>query len=155
MGNNTEFYGQLSFTKELTGGQLAKLTKILKEDLKKHREWNKYIDKNVYLNSIDISLTEDFSGLEWNGAEKTYLMHEQINFIIKYMKAEVDSEFGLKGIMEAQDFYFMYEIVIREDGLAELVENKLAKLKTSDRIRCPCCNEEYSIRDAVVVEVIE
>lgn len=62
MGYSTDFKGELKFTRELTGSELATLKGILGEDCRNHPDWDA---KNLY--HMDLEMLEDFSGIKvWN-----------------------------------------------------------------------------------------
>lgn len=136
MGYTTKFTGELLFTKELKASELAELKKYLEEDCREHPEWNV---KN--LTYIDLVLNDDFSGIKWNGAEKTYDLTEKVNLIIKQMR-NVYPDFGLVGELLAQG---------EEAGDVWIlsVENNVAREKTIDlnknkkKVTCPHCDEEF------------
>ena len=96
MGYTTEFQGELEFTNELTATQLAEVKKFLGEDCREHPEWD-----SDGMTWIDLEFTDDFSGLQWDGGEKTYDLVEKVNMIIRIMN-EKHSNFGLKGELLAQ-----------------------------------------------------
>lgn len=134
MGYSTEFRGEFKFTKELTATQLAKLKSYLDEDCRDHPEWN--VPDLYYVN---LELLDDFSGITWNGAEKTDDLTDYLNLIINGMK-EIMSDFGLKGKMlcQGENIEDRYEIVIK-DGLAVHIDTKPSGAK----IICPHCEEEF------------
>ena len=136
MGYSTDFTGELKFTTDLTGKQLAKIKSFLGEDCRDHPEWNA-----KELTYIDLELTEDFSGIQWDGSEKTYELAEKINLIISQMKKDYP-EFGLSGSLLAQgeDMNDRYSIVI-ENGFAK--EKKI--IITGKKVKCPHCDEEFII----------
>ena len=103
MGYSTDFRGTLEFTHELTASQLAYLNIILGEDCREHPEWQADINavSDHKLDYIDLELATDFSGIRWNGAEKTYSMTECVNLIIRLMQKRWP-DFGLEGKLEAQ-----------------------------------------------------
>lgn len=68
-----------------------------------------------------MEITEDFSGLRWNGSEKTNYVEDMLNYITEYMHKAGYSDFELTGKMECQgeevgDYYFI-EMV---SGVAEI-----------------------------------
>lgn len=134
MGYNTNFSGELKFTNDPTVSQLNELKKYLGEDCRKHPEWN--MREYTY---IDLELTEDLTGICWNGSEKTYDLTEKINFIIKQMK-EKFPDFGLEGQMLAQgeDIGDVWKIVI-DDG--EAVEKDIPLNYTIHT--CPECGCQF------------
>jgi len=96
MGYNTVFSGSLTFVPELTSSQLAKVESFFGEDCRDHPEWD--ADDMTF---IDLELTNDYAGMQWNGDEKTYDLVEKINLIIRHMRAVVPN-FTVAGEMFAQ-----------------------------------------------------
>ncbi len=134
MGYSTSFEGELLFTKELKASQLAKLNTILGEDCRDHPEWNA---PNLYY--IDLELNQDYTGLKWSGAEKTYGMESCVNVVIQEMQKD-DPEFGLQGTLSAQgeDVGDRWALSI-ENGVA--VKTKIS-LK-GKKVTCPHCDEQF------------
>lgn len=123
MGYTTTFKGILKFKKELNASQLSYLKNMIEET--KDRE-------------MDIELSKDFSGLQWNGTEKTYDLIKDINFIINNMK-EKYSDFELIEKLKAQgeEFDDIWELIIK-DGKA--VKKEL--IVTGKEITCPHCEKK-------------
>lgn len=140
MGYHTEFKGELKFTTELTATQLATLKKMLGEDCRDHPEWNA---PNLYY--IDLKLLDDFSGLEWDGSEKTYDMPELVNVVISQMRKQWP-DFGLSGVLAAQgeDVEDRWELFFGDDGSAQ----KRALVISGKRIKCPHCEGTIILEEA-------
>lgn len=138
MGYNTEFKGELRFTSELTASQLAKVKSFMGEDCREHPEWN-----TINLTWIDMELLEDFSGIKWNGGEKTYDLVEKVNLIIDQMRIDCPN-FGLEGKLMAQgeDIDDRWMLLI-ENGRA--IEKKI--LISGTKVRCPHCDEEFILEE--------
>jgi hypothetical protein len=96
MGYNTDFSGKLYFKHPLTQGEEAKLQTFMGEDCREHPEWGR-----TDLTWIDLKISDEFDGLEWDGSEKTYDLEEKINLILAQMK-ETFPDFGLTGNLLAQ-----------------------------------------------------
>lgn len=135
MGYSTDFTGELKFSEELKAGQLAFLNTILGEDCRDHPEWD--VEKDLY--GIDLDLLEDFSGLVWNGAEKTYDMDKLIETVIKVMRTRWP-KFSMDGKLLAQgeDIDDRYEIHVN----GERVEIKNVVIEGT-KITCPHCEEQF------------
>ncbi|HEX8575790.1 MAG TPA: hypothetical protein VF677_05810 [Flavobacterium sp.] len=133
MGYNTDFLGELKFTTELTGKALAKVKSFLGENCRDHPEWN---SNGSY---IQLEFNDDFTGLKWDGNEKTYGMTESVNLIIRETKKEFP-DFGLQGqfICQGEDIEDRWLLKI-ENGIA--IEKKI-EIK-GEKIRCPHCEEEF------------
>ena len=158
MGYSTDFTGELKFKNELTASQLAKLKTLLGND---RREIGFEDDNEVYESSddywyhIDLELNDDFSGIKWNGAEKTYGLDSIVNFIIRVMKKEWDN-FELVGVLSAQgeDAGDRWDLVM-EDGKATRKEYKMVLKECTcpkcdekiTKVRCYECEEEILIND--------
>lgn len=140
MGYSTKFKGSLKFTEELTASQLAKLKRFFGEDCRDHPEWIGTSD----LSYIDLKFLEDFSGIEWDGAEKTYSLEKLVNVVILNMRQEYPA-FGLSGKLAAQGESFddRWELVIGEDGLAHHINVVIVGTK----LTCPHCEEQFVLED--------
>jgi len=138
MGYSTEFRGKLEFVNEITSKQLAKVITFLGEDCRLHPEWGA-----TNLTYIELRLTDDFTGLEWNGRPKTYNLTEKVNLIIEKVREEFP-EFELKGELMAQgeDIEDRWKLKI-EGGKAVKIEMKIAGRKCE----CPYCGEEFILED--------
>jgi hypothetical protein len=139
MGYSTNFTGQLGFNRELTGPQLARLNEIFGEDCRDHPEWGA---KDLYY--IDLELTPKFDGVKWNGAEKTYGMHEAVNLVTRLMRASWP-EFSFTGSMAAQgeDPEDRWQLYVNDEGIAE----KRMVLIVGTRCACPECGHNFIIED--------
>ena len=96
MGYSTEFKGELKFANDLTGPQLAHLAGFFGEDCRDHPECGA---PDLYY--IDLELSPRYSGIVWDGSEKTSGMLEIVRLIIKEMR-KVVPDFGLDGEFIAQ-----------------------------------------------------
>lgn len=77
MGYSTNFEGTLKFTDTITIPMMAIVKTFLGEDCRDHVEWER-----TDLSYIDLELSNDLTGLCWNGSEKTYDLVEKVNLII-------------------------------------------------------------------------
>lgn len=137
MGYSTEFTGELKFTKEATAAQLAALKAMMGEDCRDHPEWSA---PNLYY--VDLQITDNFDGIEWNGAEKTYDLEKVVNVVIKVMR-EKWPDFGLVGSMLAQgeNVDDRWSLTIGDDGLAHRVPIALS----GPVITCPHCERKFAL----------
>lgn len=138
MGYSTKFTGELKFAKELTATQLAALSAMMGEDCREHPEWGA---KDLYY--IDLELNEDFSGLRWSGAEKTYGMEKCVNVVIGEMRKRW-ADFALTGQLNAQgeDVEDRWTLSIGgPDGLA--MKTKVPVV--GQRITCPDCGHKFIV----------
>lgn len=137
MGYSTDFDGCLKFTSVLTGGeQIAKIETFLGEDCRNHPEWCQ-----TGLTYIDLELLKDFSGLQWDGSEKTYQLVEKVNLIITEMKKEYP-DFGLEGkiLAQGEDIDDRWILSI-ENGLA--VEKEIVIVGKD--VQCPNCGDHFML----------
>lgn len=140
MGYDTQFDGILKFKNELTIPQLTKIRTFLGEDCREHPEWGK-----TNLTYIDLELSKDYSGLKWDGSEKTYDLKDKINLIITEMKKSFP-DFELEGHLLAQgdSIEDRYYISI-ENGVA--VESDILDKKTVEQVICRSCDKPISVDD--------
>ena len=138
MGYTTEFKGVLQFTTELKASQLAFLTSILKEDCREHPEWDA-----KGLSYIDLQLTADFSGIEWDGAEKSYDMDHIVNVVIRLMRDKWPA-FGLKGkfIAQGEDIDDRWELTIENNWA---VRHDI--VISGQKVTCPHCEEMFVLEN--------
>ena len=141
MGYTTRFTGTLKFTKELKASEIAHLGKILGADLRhlSPKVW-KYPEEIASAQySIDLSFTQDYSGLKWDSSEKSYDMEEQVDAVIKYMQAQFP-DFGLEGHMNAQGED------VDDRWVLTIENNKAIKVLTppqGKKVQCPHCGEYF------------
>ena len=140
MGYSTQFKGQLTFTQPLTPDQRAALASMFDEDCRDHLEW-----EAAQLGYIDLQFTPDGSGIEWNGAEKTYHLDQLVNVVLTQMRKSWPA-FGLLGTLIAQgeDLDDRWALTIRDDGWA----HKLAVAPTGQTVTCPHCQGSFSLEGA-------
>jgi hypothetical protein len=136
MGYTTQFSGVLKFGNELNINELKAINEFLGEDTRDHPEW-KINDDYVH---IDLELTEDYSGIKWDGSEKNYGMVEAINLIIREMK-KINAGFKLSGKFDAQgeEIGDCWALVIGDDGFAHRSETP----PVGEKIRCPLCEKYF------------
>lgn len=144
MGYTTRFSGTLSFTKEVTVRQLVKLKSFFGEDCREHPEWS----PDKYTAYIDLRITEDLEGIEWDDeTEKNSGMVDAVNIIIREMRKEWP-DFGLTGsfIAQGEDLDDRWALVIGEDGFAH--EEKL--VVAGKKVECPHCHRKFIVEEAKV-----
>jgi hypothetical protein len=119
MGYSTKFKGALRFDSEITVPQMVKLDSILREDVRDHPEWN--VPKDLYLSYVDLEITNDLTGLKWDGSEKTYGMADLIALVIRLMQEEFP-DFSLSGTLFAQgdEVGDVYTIVVDKNNIREV-----------------------------------
>lgn len=141
MSYDTKFTGTLFFKEELTMPQLKLLKTFLGEDCRPHPEWQHTSYGNF--NFIDLEFTDDYSGLKWNGTEKTYNLHCAINLILTRMRMTAFPEFELLGKLVGRDDEDEFEVYIGDDKLAH-VRYGINIFKT---ITCPHCAKEFEVTE--------
>jgi len=142
MGYSTDFKGVLKFKNEFTASKLAEISKYLGKD----RRDLGYKDDSIYENGkygdywyhIDLELIEDFSGLQWNGSEKTYDLENIINWLMDKCDFELEGELLAQG--EDCDDRYILRIV---DGRAIRIDQP----RIGQRITCPHCDEEFVLEE--------
>jgi hypothetical protein len=141
MGYSTEFKGELRFANEPTAKQLAALQSMFGEDCRDHPEWS----DATGLYYVDLELTEDFTGIRWNGAEKTYGLEKIVNVVIREMRKQWP-DFALTGTLYAQgeDAEDRWALHVGEDGFA----SKQALAITGQRVICPHCGGKFILEAA-------
>lgn len=140
MGYSTEFTGELRFVHEPTASQLAHLNSMFGEDCRDHPEWG-----TQDLGYIDLELTEDFTGIRWNGAEKTYDLDKLVNVVIAEMRKRWP-DFALSGQLAAQGETVTdrWALVIGADGTATRHKVELA----GQVVTCPHCERQFVLEQA-------
>jgi len=142
MGYNTRFSGTLKFATPVTVQMLAKLNTMLGEDA------NEIANPGTHgrdFGYIDLVVSKDFTGLEWDtGTEKTYYLEKSVNIVIAEMRKEWP-EFSLTGQLTAQgeDMEDRWALVM-EDGVAH--KRKVAI--TGQRVKCPDCGHKFILEEA-------
>ena len=140
MGYNTDFTGEMYFNQELTGKQIAALNEMLGEDCREHPEW---LPVAKDLTWIDLEFNDDYSGIQWNGSEKSYDMAAKLNLIVAVMRRTCCPDFGFNGKIEARDEENDYLIKSKEDGFVEEVALELVE----SEIECPKCGHCFSVSE--------
>lgn len=136
MGYSTEFEGTLQFTHELSVPQLKKLHTFFGANPREHPEWGLSRDHGY----IDLELAKDYSGIKWDGAEKTRDLDKSVAFIIREMRKEWP-EFGLTGTLKAQgeDVEDRWDLVVDETGAV----SKNKRPPPGVKVKCPHCRRDF------------
>ena len=138
MGYTTTFKGTLKFTGEVTAAQLAKLNQYFGESTDDFPDLGLLRHDGGY---IDLRLTKDFSGIEWDDeTEKTYNLEKIVDALIQAMRKEYP-QFGLTGSLLAQgeDVEDRWDLFIDQDGRARKRQVALPGTK----ITCPHCDRQF------------
>ena len=139
MWYTTNFEWKLTFVGDVTAKQLAKLKTYLWEDMRDHSDWV----NNFNGTYIDYCLLEDFSGIEWNGSEKSYDMVDKLNFVLDEMRKEYP-EFSLEWQLNAQwEEIGDRWVLVMEDWVAVYRE----VVMTGKKIQCPHCEREFYLEE--------
>jgi hypothetical protein len=146
MGYSTDFAGVLTFKNMLDAVQIARLSKVLGEDIRDlDDEISRFfVDANFDGFYINLEFTPEFDGLKWNEAEKTHGMVGAVNGIINYMKAEFFN-FELEGEMFAQgdDTKDKWKLKIISNGAFSFPI--LIDTDISQYVKCPECGHEFKL----------
>jgi hypothetical protein len=143
MGYDTRFTGTLKFSAPITVQMLAKLNTMFGEDARKVSDLP---DGDREYGYIDLVVSKDFSGIEWDsGTEKTYYLEKSVNVVLREMRKEWP-EFGLTGQLMAQgeDMEGRWALVMEDDGMAH--KRKVAI--TGQRVKCPDCGHKFILESA-------
>jgi hypothetical protein len=135
VGYSTQFEGVLKFTADLPISQIGRLKGFLGEDCRNHPEWG-----STHLTYINLEIADDFSGLQWDGSEKSYEMEEKINLIISNMRKEYP-DFALTGKLQAQGDDFDDRWVLTFDDNGKAIRQNLVIV--GEIIECPHCGEKF------------
>ena len=150
MGYSTQFMGTMEFMLELGASELAFLNKVLGEDWRDCEQLKPHVPENAQFFYIDLELTKDFNGVQWNNSEKTYDMTGQLNTLVKYMRTYGFSAFGFRGEIQAQgeDVGDIWKIVAQEDGYVKRVD---VVFRGTIGI-CPDCGSKINLDDVTIVK---
>ena len=140
MGYSTEFKGELIFKDILDAREISFLNKYLGEDRRDFDELKLYNGFDM----INLEFNKAFTGIKWDGSEKTYGMCEIINCLLDRLKIHFGKEYIIKGEMKAQGEKYedRWKVVIK-DGRAIPVDIK----KEGDKITCPHCEEDFILEN--------
>jgi len=145
MGYSTDFEGELKFTRDITIDELRIIQEVIAADgVEELANTSGYQAKpDDRYSYIDLELTDDFTGIKWNGAEKTYYMATSLNVVLHAIKQRIP-DLSLTGSMFAQgeDVGDVWGIEIR-DGVAVRTE-----VKKPPMTKCPHCREWFKTSDA-------
>lgn len=151
MGYSTTFIGELKFKEELIASELAYLKKFLGKDRREigFSGDDAYESEDEYWYHINLELLDDFSGIKWNGSEKTYDLGCIVNFLTKQMR-KIKPDFEFTGEMQAQGEDAEDRWVLKmKDGKAIKVDLEI-ELKECE---CPHC--KYKIKKVLCSECEE
>lgn len=146
MGYSTDFTGELKFTREITIDELRVIGEILEEenDAEELAAATGYQPKpDDRYSCIDLEVTDDFTGIKWNGNEKTYYMITSLNVVLHAIKQKIP-DLSLTGSMFAQgeEVGDVWGIEIKE-GVAVHVD-----VVKPPMTKCPHCREWFKTSDA-------
>lgn len=142
MGHSTEYTGTLMFRDELTASQIAAANKIFGEDTRDHAEWDKFRISGSYMYHIHLDFNDDYTGILWDGGEKTNDLEESINLFLNVMEdigkpvTLLDGEIFAQG-EEATDRSWIQ----MRDNVATIVEI----IVTGRKVECPHCGSDFLI----------
>jgi len=147
VGYNTNFSGVLNIgSGDPTVNQIVELKKYLGEDRRKHPEWSEgFVGWKPEWYGIDLKLTEDMLGIKWNGAEKSYDMVGQVNFVIDKMR-EKWPDFTLNGTFKCSgdDPGDIWILSCDADGARHVGVPMPGK-----NIQCPHCKKHFELPEMI------
>lgn len=135
MGYSTDFQGKLSFTRELTASELLRVKEVYGEDRRQHPEWKIPDDTFCY---VAFQLTDDLTGIEWDGGEKTYGAVEQVNFILTRLP---------EGVSLTGSFYAQGE-EIGDVWYLRIQEGRAVRVDATTEgtcVACPDCGHQFKV----------
>lgn len=146
MGYTTEFQGQLNFLRPLTAEEELELMKYCSGDMENtgdHPDW--LIPEGWRGGYIQFVITDDKTGIQWDGNEKFYDAEKAANCVLMNMRAKFP-DFTLYGHLDAQgeEFDDRWQLRIGEDGIAY---KKVVGIP-GRCIRCPHCDEKVYADEA-------
>ncbi len=123
MGYTTQFDGSLKFNREMTEPELAFIKSMFWLEGDYSAPWIHPHGKPHY---IQLELTKDNDGIQWDGSEKFYDAVEAVNFIIDNAKRQI-TDFALSGQLLAQgeEVGDIWRLKIDGDGFAKRVNVKV------------------------------
>lgn len=133
MGYSTRYEGVMKFSRDLTGPELAKLSEALGEDRREH-EWPDP-ENGAYWNHVDLELTADFGGLQWNDAEKTGQLEQILRYLDRHFLPS-DVSFTGQMLAQGEDITDRYRIVA-EEGLISVHGEEVGTTE------CPECGHRW------------
>jgi len=146
MGYSTEFTGVLKFKNELTATDLNKLNSFFGKD----RRDLGYTDDSIYEEGkyggyinwyyFNLKLANDFSGIEWDGSEKTIDLESIVNFLID--KSGVDLQLEGELLAQGDDFDDRWRLIMK-DGRA--VKEDFPR--TGQHVVCPFCEKKFTLKE--------
>lgn len=125
MGYNTEFSGELLFKNPLSETEIDYMESFFWIELHIENEGKIY---------VNLEFNEDWTGLRWDGSEKTRLLEESINHIIEKMRDNF-IDFELTGEIKAQGEEIGDLYIIK-------IENNRA-VRVNFTHTCPSCGHEF------------
>lgn len=140
MGYTTEFEGVLKFSDDISLKEYVAIEKLLEDGRN---------GDAMYDGWIQLEISDDRSGIQWDGTEKFYHAEDAVNFIINKMR-ERWPNFSLHGEMIAQGENISDRWILRigDDGCAHRVE----LVTSSKALECPYCAHQFYL-DAEFSEV--
>lgn len=150
MGYNTQFSGTLLFKKEPSLRQLKRIEALLSEDVREHPDLAAIVNNSGVpllrcqlskVSYIDLAVDDNYTGLVWTGAEKTYGLEHAVNVVLAHVRHEYP-DFGLTGELLAQgeDIEDRWRLIIAADGWAD----KVPVVLPGRCVTCPHCHRTFT-----------
>ena len=145
MGYNTEFEGEIKFSREITVPELRIIQATIDaSDVGEIADMCKYQKKDDdEFRYLDLELTNDFTGIKWDGSEKTYYMVTSLNVFFHAIRQRIP-DMSFNGRMDAQgeEVEDVWTIEVK-DGVARRVE-----VEKPHMTQCPECDRWFRTTDA-------
>lgn len=143
MGYNTYFKGSINFSRELTVPELRTIQEILDTD-EIFDLANKYgyafRANEKYNDYISVVINDDYTGLCWNGAEKTRNMVGALNVIMYAIRSKIpDLNFCGEMLASGEEAFDVWGIRI-VDEFAERFE-----VFGEQKVECPHCKRHFMV----------
>lgn len=140
MGYTTDFIGEIKPDRELTASQISLMQKLFNFD---PRGGDYSADSPYSFYYIDLGFNEDYSGFLWNGAEKSYGMVEQVQYVIDEFRKEFpEVNFNGEFMCQGEEYDDRWKLVVKNNEA-----KKIPIVLKGKKTICPVCGEEYILEE--------
>jgi hypothetical protein len=145
MGYNTDYEGTILFRDDITVKELRFVQRFLGKDFREmSNELKSLLPKDSYLTYIDLELTDDLAGVQWDrGTEKSHDLIDALNLIQRACIAEFGGSKVFasgKFLCQGEDIEDRYFILLDEYGFAYREDISVECL-----ITCPDCGCRFEL----------